>query len=92
MPDFLSLSQDEQADIITAAAARLGKNPVVLQKDLWVCWALQALFNIPDRVEMAFKGGTSLSKVFDVIPPSFEEIVQTLMDAQEQINKEVLKV
>jgi len=32
------------------------------------------------------------SGMFDVIPPSFEEIVQALMDAQEHINKEVLKV
>jgi len=78
MPDFLSLNLDEQADIITAAAARLGKNPVVLQKDLWVCWALQALFSIPDRVEMVFKGGTSLSKVFDVIHRFSEDVDVTL--------------
>ena len=78
MPDFLSLDSEEQADIITAAAARLGKNPVVLQKDLWVCWALQTLFNIPDRVDMAFKGGTSLSKVFGVIHRFSEDVDVTL--------------
>ncbi len=78
MPDFLSLDREEQADIITAASAQLGKNPVVLQKDLWVCWALQALFNIPDRIEMVFKGGTSLSKVFDVIHRFSEDVDITL--------------
>ena len=78
MPDFLSLSREEQADIITAAATRLGKNPVVLQKDFWVCWTLQILFNIPDRVEMAFKGGTSLSKVFNAIHRFSEDVDVTL--------------
>ena len=78
MHDFLSLDREEQADIITAAAARLGRNPVVLQKDLWVCWALKTLFHIPGRVEMAFKGGTSLSKVFDVIHRFSEDVDVTL--------------
>ncbi len=78
MHDFLSLDREEQADIITAAAARLGRNLVVLQKDLWVCWALQTLFNIPNRVEMAFKGGTSLSKVFNVIHRFSEDVDVTL--------------
>jgi len=78
MPDFFSLSREEQANIITAAAARQGKNPVVLQKDLWVCWSLQILFQIPDRIEMAFKGGTSLSKVFNAIHRFSEDVDVTL--------------
>lgn len=78
MPDFLSLSREEQADIITAAATRLGKNPVVLQKDFWMCWSLQVLFQIPDRVDMAFKGGTSLSKVFNAIHRFSEDVDVTL--------------
>jgi len=78
VPDFLSLSREEQVDIITAGAAQLGKHPVVLQKDFWVCWALKTLFHIPNRVEMAFKGGTSLSKVFNLIHRFSEDVDVTI--------------
>jgi hypothetical protein len=48
--------------------------PEILEKDVWVCWTLDALFSINDGVEMAFKGGTSLSKAYDVISRFSEDI------------------
>ena len=44
-----------------------GGRPSSWSKDIWVCRALGALFSMPDPHPMAFKGGTSLSKVFGVI-------------------------
>ena len=80
MPEtFLSLPVEDRADIINAGAARLGRSPVVLEKDVWVCWALHHLFSITNRPRMAFKGGTSLSKVFDVIH-RFSEAIDITID------------
>ena len=65
MTDFLDLARRERADILAGAADELGLPPSVLEKDIWICWALGRVFAMPDAPPMAFKGGTSLSKVFN---------------------------
>ena len=52
--------------------------PEILEKDVWVCWALDALFTIGDNVKMAFKGGTSLSKAYDLINRFSEDVDVTI--------------
>lgn len=47
--------------------ARRGLSPVIVEKDYWVCVALNALFGEPQRVNLIFKGGTSLSKGYGLI-------------------------
>lgn len=75
MPDvFLDLPLSEQAEIIRIAAPKLGMPAPLVEKDVWVCWALEHLFAIPDRHQMAFKGGTSLSKVYNAIQRFSEDI------------------
>ncbi|MDX7985809.1 nucleotidyl transferase AbiEii/AbiGii toxin family protein [Xenorhabdus sp. 12] len=69
---------DEQRIILGYAADRLGRSEHVLEKDIWVCWVLKILFSLPEAPPMAFKGGTSLSKVFDVINRFSEDIDITL--------------
>lgn len=79
MPDaYLSLPREEQADILNALAATLGRAPEVLEKDVWVCWVLEQLFTMPERGEMAFKGGTSLSKAYRTIERFSEDVDITL--------------
>ena len=51
----------------------------MLEKDVWVCWTLQTLFSIPDAHPMAFKGGTSLSKIYGIIN-RFSEYVDVTLD------------
>ena len=75
---FLSLDAGERADILRTVAARSGGSAVILEKDIWVCWVLQALFSMPDPHPMAFKGGTSLSKVYRVIDRFSEDVDVTL--------------
>jgi hypothetical protein len=36
------------------------------EKDVWVCWTLEKLVAMPKIPDLAFKGGTSLSKAYDV--------------------------
>lgn len=76
--DFLQLSQEDQAGIIQGSAPIFGLVPAVLEKDVWVCWTLARLFEMPDRLPMAFKGGTSLSKAFDAIRRFSEDVDVTL--------------
>ena len=79
MPEsFLHLSRGEQSQIYRALGPQLSRAPIVLEKDVWVCWVLQTLFTMPGRLPMAFKGGTSLSKVFGAIARFSEDVDITL--------------
>ena len=75
---FLSLDARQRADVLRTVAARSGRAAIILEKDIWVCWVLQALFSMPDPHPMAFKGGTSLSKVYRVIDRFSEDVDVTL--------------
>ena len=76
--DFLHLPADEQADVIKTCAANLGRRPEHLEKDVWICWVLKNLFGMPQCLPMAFKGGTSLSKVFEAIRRFSEDVDVTI--------------
>ena len=45
---FLSLDARDRADILRTVAARSGESAVILEKDIWICWVLHALFSMPD--------------------------------------------
>jgi hypothetical protein len=75
-----SSSAEDQRDLFVSAARRLGTNERNLEKDLWVCWTLDALFNeLPEGgPRLMFKGGTSLSKAFGLISRFSEDIDVTV--------------
>ena len=75
---FLSLSARERADILRTAAARSRRSIVILEKDIWICWVLVSRFSMSDPHPMAFKGGTSLSKVYGLIDRFSEDVDVTL--------------
>jgi Nucleotidyl transferase AbiEii toxin, Type IV TA system len=72
----LAASERERRDLFLAAANRLGTAEQNIEKDFWVCWTLDALFNglEPDGPRLLFKGGTSLSKGYDLIERFSEDI------------------
>jgi hypothetical protein len=76
--NYVDLPISDQSDILRQAAMQLGKRAIVLEKDIWICWALRALFAMPNPYSMAFGGGTSLSKVYGVIDRFSEDIDITL--------------
>ena len=78
MTDFLDLNADDRRAIYTTIGAKIGKSAEVLEKDVWVCWTLDALFTTPSQVTMAFKGGTSLSKIYNAIARFSEDVDVTL--------------
>jgi hypothetical protein len=68
-------TREERSVFIQEAAARLGALPVIVEKDYWVCWLLGKIFADPRwEPHLVFKGGTSLSKVFNAIQRFSEDI------------------
>ena len=66
MPNqFFKLPASEQAALIKKAADQFEIPEIIIEKDIWICWLLEKIFSLP--MQMAFKGGTSLSKVFNLI-------------------------
>lgn len=72
----ITASDAERRDLFLATAARLGTAVQNVEKDFWVCWTLDALFNglPPGGPRLLFKGGTSLSKAFGLITRFSEDI------------------
>lgn len=76
---ILSADDGTRAGLFTATAQRIGTTPQNVEKDFWVCWTLDALFNgLPDGPRLLFKGGTSLSKGFGLIQRFSEDIDVTV--------------
>jgi hypothetical protein len=75
----LASGEETQAGLFTTTAQRLGTTPQNVEKDFWVCWTLDALFNgLPPGPRLLFKGGTSLSKGFGLIRRFSEDIDVTV--------------
>ena len=75
MNRIATLSAAERQIIFTEAAERLQIQPVIVEKDFWVCWMLGFLFGRTDWSDaLVFKGGTALSKVFGIIRRFSEDI------------------
>jgi hypothetical protein len=75
---FLTLSLHERAEVLESIAPVAGLSPLVLEKDVWVVWALDVIFSMPARLPIAFKGGTSLSKIYGAISRFSEDIDLTI--------------
>ena len=71
---FLGLSADDRRQALGVAAAASGRPAYLLEKDVWVVWALNALFSTSFGESLVFKGGTSLSKAYKVIHRFSEDV------------------
>lgn len=74
--EILSSSTDERQALYSTVAAKLETRAENIEKDLYVCWVLDFLFNRrkDDPVHLYFKGGTSLSKAYGLIRRFSEDI------------------
>ena len=89
MDSFLSLSRNECRQALGAASDKSGRPLHLLEKDIWVVWALNALFTSPLGPDLAFKGGTSLSKAYGMIR-RFSEDVDLTYDIHRLLPQDVL--
>jgi hypothetical protein len=71
---WFALSARDQGDALEVAAGRSGRPAHLLEKDIWVVWALGVIYRSPLASILTFKGGTSLSKVYQVIDRFSEDI------------------
>jgi Nucleotidyl transferase AbiEii toxin, Type IV TA system len=73
--DILRADAATRLGLFATTAQRIGTTPQNVEKDFWVCWTLDALFNgLPAGPRLLFKGGTSLSKGFGLIQRFSEDI------------------
>lgn len=80
--EFQNYPDDERRQVFQAAGQRLNILGSNVEKDYWVCQVLDVLMKeAPYRPKCYFKGGTSLSKGFDLIK-RFSEDVDLVLSRQ----------
>ncbi|UFW90479.1 nucleotidyl transferase AbiEii/AbiGii toxin family protein [Bradyrhizobium barranii] len=71
---YLTLSANDRLEALGVVATASGRPVHLLEKDIWVVWALQGLFESKLGEHLVFKGGTSLSKGYGIIRRFSEDI------------------
>ena len=79
---YLDLGPGDRREVLEFAASASGRPAYLLEKDIWVVWALRTLFGAPLGAPLVFKGGTSLSKAYRAIR-RFSEDVDLTYDIRE---------
>ncbi|MBF2761384.1 MAG: nucleotidyl transferase AbiEii/AbiGii toxin family protein [Ectothiorhodospiraceae bacterium AqS1] len=75
MPEpFMPLPSKDRLRALDLAANHLNRPINILDKDVWVVWSLQTLFGSAFGEHLVFKGGTSLSKAYDIIKRFSEDV------------------
>ncbi|HHT9916307.1 TPA: nucleotidyl transferase AbiEii/AbiGii toxin family protein [Legionella pneumophila] len=74
--DIINASPEDRKGLFLSTANRLGTSLKNVEKDFWVCWILDLIFNgrNEDEPRLLFKGGTSLSKAYSLISRFSEDI------------------
>lgn len=72
--NWLTLSKERRIEILNQATELTGLPSVAIEKDWWVTLALNASFSLPYSNNIVFKGGTSLSKGWNLIERFSEDI------------------
>jgi len=69
---------------------------IYIEKDYWVTYALKAIFSDPIGADTIFKGGTALSKCFNLIERFSEDIdlvvVRTDSDSGNQLKEKIKRI
>jgi len=80
MYGIAKLPSEEREILFQNTAAKMGMNAAIIEKDFWVCLTLDYLFHrCKWKKAFEFKGGTSLSKVYNLID-RFSEDIDLILD------------
>ena len=80
MYEIVNLDTREREILFRNTAAQKGLPEAIIEKDFWVCFVLEYLFHRSKwNKQLAFKGGTSLSKAYDLIQ-RFSEDIDLILD------------
>jgi predicted nucleotidyltransferase component of viral defense system len=72
--EFLKLSEQERANIFKRIREKTNLPAVSVEKDWWVTTVLRALYALPYADNLSFKGGTSLTKCWNLIQRFSEDV------------------
>ena len=80
MRQIAKLNEKDRKALFHNTAAKMGMTDAIIEKDFWVCFMLDYLFHrCKWKDNIAFKGGTSLSKSFGLIE-RFSEDIDLILD------------
>ena len=80
MRNVARLPDSDRGELFRNTADKMGLNDAIVEKDFWVCFTLDHLFHrCPWKDAITFKGGTSLSKAFNLIS-RFSEDIDLILD------------
>jgi len=65
---------NERRTILSEVAEQTKLPDIAIEKDWWACIVLKALFQMPCAPYLSFKGGTSLSKAWNIISRFSEDV------------------
>lgn len=89
MKDVAKLPIKDRTELFQATAISMGMQPNVIEKDFWVCFMIDHLFNdCKYKKAFVFKGGTGLSKSYHVIE-RFSEDIDLILDWRKIIDEAV---
>ena len=74
MNNFFTLSEEQKRMVLKSAEEYVHLPAAAIEKDLWVTCILQILFSLDLGAHIIFKGGTSLSKIGNLINRFSEDI------------------
>jgi len=96
MNNFWNLSKEQKIAVIEQLVNKMGLPAQAIEKDLWVTTILQLIFSLPFADKLVFKGGTSLSKVWNVIERFSEDIDMAidreLFDLEDNLTVKQIKI
>lgn len=80
MNKIANLPKQQRSELFLETATLMKTTNAIVEKDFWVVWTLNKIFS-DDRLNkiLMFKGGTSLSKVFNLIG-RFSEDIDLILD------------
>lgn len=74
MEEWFKQSEEDQRLIIEQTSIKMGLSTTAIEKDFWVMLALNAIYKTKYAPYLVFKGGTSLSKAWNLIQRFSEDI------------------
>ena len=80
MRNIAKIKENDRKALFHNTAAKMGMTDAIIEKDFWVCYMLDYLFHrCAWKDNIAFKGGTSLSKAYGLIE-RFSEDIDLILD------------
>lgn len=71
---FANLNNEQKLSVLNQVNVKNGQDLQTIEKDWWVTQVLRVLFSQPYAEHLSFKGGTSLSKAWNIIERFSEDI------------------